>query len=85
MGLHFSKEEFSQRKSKVLQNMKDQNIEILEKIFFLDEVSISMISERNLSFSNIEPVPSYTKRSTSLSGKFSFILSIMGLVNKTSP
>ncbi len=29
MGLHFSKEEFSQRKSKVLQNMKDQNIDAL--------------------------------------------------------
>ena len=29
MGLHFSKEEFLQRKSKVLQNMKDQNIDAL--------------------------------------------------------
>ena len=29
MGLHFSKEEFSQRKSKVLLNMKDQNIDAL--------------------------------------------------------
>jgi Xaa-Pro dipeptidase len=29
MGLHFSKEEFSQRKSKVLKKMKDQNIDAL--------------------------------------------------------
>ena len=29
MGLHFSKEEFSLRKSKVIQSMKDQNIDAL--------------------------------------------------------
>ena len=29
MGLHFSKEEFAQRKLKVLENMKDQNIDAL--------------------------------------------------------
>ena len=29
MGLHFSKEEFSSRKSKVLKSMKEQNIDAL--------------------------------------------------------
>ena len=29
MALHFSKEEFSQRKLKVLQSMKDQNLDAL--------------------------------------------------------
>ena len=29
MGLHFSKEEFSTRKTKVIQSMKDQNIDSL--------------------------------------------------------
>ncbi len=29
MGLHFSKEEFSNRKSKVIQSMKEQNIDAL--------------------------------------------------------
>ena len=29
MGLHFSKEEFSQRKSTVIQSMNDQNIDAL--------------------------------------------------------
>ena len=29
MGLHFSTEEFSNRKSKVIQSMKDQNIDAL--------------------------------------------------------
>ena len=29
MGLHFSKEEFSQRKSKILKKIKDQNIDAL--------------------------------------------------------
>ena len=29
MGLHFSKEEFSTRKTKVIQSMKEQNIDTL--------------------------------------------------------
>ena len=29
MGLHFSKEEFSQRKTKVLKSMKEQNLDAL--------------------------------------------------------
>ena len=29
MGLHFSKEEFASRKSKVLKSMKEQNIDAL--------------------------------------------------------
>ena len=33
MALHFTKEEFNNRKEKVLSSMKKQNIDLLEKIF----------------------------------------------------
>ena len=45
MGLHFSKEEFRARKSKVLDSMKDQNIEALlmfrqESMYWLSLIHI---------------------------------------------
>ena len=40
MGLHFSKEEFRVRKSKVLDSMKDQNIDAL-LMFRQESMSVS--------------------------------------------
>ena len=40
MGLHFSKEEFRVRKSKVLDSMKDQNIDALLMFININKASM---------------------------------------------
>ena len=52
MGLHFSKEEFISRKSKVLKSMKDQNIDAL-LMFRQESMYCSFIDLKTFDFLDV--------------------------------